>query len=180
MTRKNTSHILEKIISRRSIRKFDQEKPVPPALVREILEAGRFAPSGLNNQPWRFAIVRRRELKEKLAALTRYHQIVRQAPVLIVVLLDLESLYHREKDIQSVGACLENMLLTAHGLGLGAVWLGEILNKGREAVAVLQLPERYELMAVVAIGYPEPGYEPKPARRRALEELILYEDSDDG
>ncbi|MBW1645805.1 MAG: nitroreductase family protein [Deltaproteobacteria bacterium] len=180
MDQETTKNLLAAIISRRSIRKFDQEKPVPPALVREILEAGRFAPSGLNNQPWRFAIIRRPQLKEQLAQLTHYHQIVRQAPVLIAVLLDTEALYHREKDIQSVGACLENLLLAAHGLGLGAVWLGEILKRGREVVDLLQLPERYELMAVVALGYPAPGYQPKPAQRRPLKELILFEDDADG
>lgn len=174
------NQVMETILKRRSIRKFDGDKNVTDELVDRLLEAGRLAPSGLNNQPWRFAVVRGQDLKDQIAQLSHYHSIIRSAPVLIIVLLDTESLYHREKDIQAVGACIQNLLLAAHSWNLGAVWLGEILKNGPEVVDILQLGKRYELMAVVALGYPAPGYQPKPASRKPLDELILFREEGDG
>ena len=178
MSRDN--QVLNAIVQRRSIRKFDQQKDISDELIDSLLEAARLAPSGLNNQPWRFAVVRRQETKDRLAQLTHYHGIVSSAPVLVVVLLDTESLYHREKDIQAVGACIQNLLLAAHSQGLGAVWLGEILKNGPEVVNILKLENRYELMAVVALGHPEPGCQPKTTSRKPLDELIIYRENEHG
>ncbi len=160
------------IIERRSIRHFS-DRPLTEELVDTILEAGHWAPSGLNNQPWRFAVIRERELKLKIAGLTKYHRIIEEAPVIICVFLDNDALYHREKDIQSIGAALQNMLLMAHSLELGAVWLGEILKNGEPVRKLLELPPRYELMAVIAAGYPTNNHKCKERSRKPLDELIL-------
>ncbi|MCK5661033.1 MAG: nitroreductase family protein, partial [Methanosarcinales archaeon] len=56
-----------------------------------------------------------------------------------------------------IGACIQNMLLVAHENGLGAVWIGEILNRAGEVNAILGAGEMLELMAVVTIGHPAPG-----------------------
>ncbi|HNU74645.1 MAG TPA: nitroreductase family protein, partial [Deltaproteobacteria bacterium] len=72
------------IRQRRSIRRFTRE-PVSDDLVEEILDAARWAPSGLNNQPWRFAVIRDARVKERLASLTRYGAIIRSADVIIAV-----------------------------------------------------------------------------------------------
>ena len=162
----------QQIIERRSIRHFS-DRPITDELVDAILEAGRWAPSGLNNQPWRFAVIRNPELRLKIAKLTKYHRIIEEAPVIISVFLDNSVLYHREKDIQSVGAALQNMLLMAHSLELGAVWLGEILNNGESVCKLLDLPPRYELMAVIAAGYPAADQEGKGKSRKPLTELVL-------
>jgi len=164
--------MLELIKHRRSIRKF-ADREVPRELVEQILEAGRWAPSGMNNQPWRFAVVRDRELKEKISGLTRYGGIIRNADVLIGVFFDADAGYHRTKDTLSMGACIQNMLLTIDALGLGAVWLGEILKSEREVKDLLEAPEGYELMAVIAAGYPA-GPHPEPVERRPLNELVFF------
>lgn len=163
--------MLEVIKARRSVRRF-LDRPVPDDLVDRILEAGRWAPSGLNNQPWRFALVTDGTVKEKLSKLTRYSRIVLEARVLIPVFLDSEACYHRIKDAQAVGACLQNMLLEAHTLGLGAVWLGEIIKSDREIREVLGLGDGLELMAVLAIGYPAGS--PGKGVRKELKELIVF------
>lgn len=90
---------MEAIKTRRSVRGFTNEN-VSDEVVGQILEAGRWAPSGLNNQAWRFIVVRNEETK----------------------------------DVQSIGACIQNMLLAIHSTGLGGVWLGEIL-KNKETLA---------------------------------------------
>jgi len=164
-------NIIDIIKSRRSIRKFTSE-PVSEELVETILEAGRWAPSGLNNQPWRFAVIRDAGLRQAISELTHYSKIVMAAQVLITVFLDTEKSYHREKDIQAIGACLQNMLLEAHSLGLGTVWLGEIIRSNEQIKAILGLARELDLMAVVALGHPDEI--PKSVKRKPLADLIVF------
>jgi nitroreductase len=163
--------MLDIIRTRRSVRKF-LDRPVAGDLVDKILEAGRWAPSGLNNQPWRFAVVTDGGIKEEISKLTRYSAIVRHANVLIPVFLNKADSYHRTKDAQAVGACLQNMLIEAHALGLGAVWLGEIIKSDKEIREILSLGDDLELMAVLAVGYPDER--PKDGNRKELKELTVF------
>ncbi len=173
ITKKNWFNQQQQLITeRRSIRHF-ANRPLTDELIDTILEAGRWAPSGLNNQPWRFAIIRDRKLKLRIAGLTKYNRIIEEAPVILNVFLDNDALYHREKDIQGIGAALQNMLLMAHSLELGAVWLGEILKNGEQVRKLLELPTRYELMAVIATGYPATDLKNKERSRKPLTELVL-------
>ena len=73
----------------------------------------------------------------------------------------------------AVGACIQNMLLAAHSLGLGACWQGEVLNKEKDVKNILGVPESLELMAVVTMGYPA-GKEVK-SKRKKLEEVAHRE-----
>jgi nitroreductase len=165
--------IIEIIKARRSVRKFKSE-PIPEVMIDKILEAGRWAPSGLNNQAWRFAVVSNGSTIQEISRLTHYSKIVLAASTLIPVFLDTAGSYHREKDIQSIGACLQNMLLEAHSLGLGAVWLGEIIKSNLQIKQILGLGEDLELMAVVALGYPDES--PRATKRKELKDLIVYRD----
>lgn len=164
--------LLEGIQSRRSVRDFTAE-PVAREVLREILNAGHWAPSGLNNQPWRFVIVCDAQLRERLAGLTRYGRIVRGAPALLAVFLDRSASYAELKDLQGVGACLQNILLAAHARGLGAVWLGEILNQAAAVEALLQVPPEHALMAVITVGHP--AHRRQTSQRRPLDEVIIGE-----
>lgn len=164
--------ILEGIYSRRSQRRYT-DKPVGRDQVLEIIRAGTWAPSGLNNQPWRFVIVSDRSIREKIAGLTKYSRILLEAPVSIAVFVDREAMYHEVKDHQAMGACLQNMLLAAHSQGLGAVWLGEILKNADAVREVLELPESLELMAVVAVGHPSEWR--RESHRREIDEVLLKE-----
>jgi len=162
--------LLEAIKNRRSIRKFTAE-PVPEHTLLEIIEMGICAPSGLNNQPWKFVIVRDEGLKKALSMQTRYSYIIEGAPACIAVFLDNSLSYDRVKDVQAMGACIQNMLLAIHQLGLGGVWLGEIL-KNREAVErLLEVPENCELMAVIALGHPAEAK--GRGNRKPLKEVLL-------
>lgn len=163
--------MLDLIRSRRSVRSFT-DAAVDDTLIDQILEAGARAPSGMNNQPWRFAVVRDAGIKEQLAPLTHYNKIVLAAPVLIAVFLDNAASYDRTKDCQAVGACIENMLLALHALGLGGVWLGEILRNKDAVARILRAPEACELMAIIACGQPDRS--PKPTTRKPLSELVFF------
>lgn len=162
--------MLNLIKTRRSIRKFTSQE-IEDEQLNQIIEAGTYAPSGLNNQPWKFAIVKDSDTKKSLANLTHYSTIIAGAPVLIAVFLDTGLSYDRTKDIQSIGACIQNMLLALHALSLGGVWLGEILKNKDKVSKVLSAPENLELMAVIALGHPaEKG---SKGDRKSLEEVVF-------
>ncbi len=166
-----TNDVINAITGRRSIRK-NTKKPVTEENLQAILEAGRWAPSGMNNQPWSFVIVRDPEMKNNLSALTHYSRIIKQCNICICVLYDTPEGYDRDKDVMSIGACIQNMLLAAHSLGIGTVWLGEILNRKSEANSIFSIGDDHELMAVIALGYP--AQSPRSSRKK-LQALILKE-----
>jgi nitroreductase len=143
----------EIIRTRRSIRKFTEDH-VPDDVIDRIIEAGTWAPSGLNNQPWKFAVIKDAGLKKQISGLTHYSRIVLSANVLIGVFLDNSVSYDRTKDTQAIGSCIQNMLLYLHSIGLGAVWLGEILKNKDRVLDLVGGSDEFELMAVIALGHP--------------------------
>mgnify|MGYP001481157742 CR=1 FL=1 len=163
--------VLTAIRERRSIRRYT-DAPVTDQELLAVLEAGRWAPSGMNNQPWRFLAVRRGDARaETLAGLTKYAHIVRRAQALICLFLSRDAMYNEKKDHQAAGACLQNMLLAAHSLGLGAVWLGEIVNQEPGVTQALGLDSgALELQAVIALGHPD---QKGSGDREPLENLLL-------
>jgi len=164
--------LLEGISTRRSIRHYAKE-PVQMESLKELIKSGTWAPSGLNNQPWRFVPVTHRQTMNSMALMTKYEQIIKDAPACIVVLADKESMYHELKDHQAIGACIQNILLAAHARGLGAVWLGEILKSAANVLELLGLANTLQLMAVVAVGWPS-GAAREP-NRKPLDEVIIKE-----
>jgi nitroreductase len=164
--------IFEGIYTRRSIRQFTEE-PVAREQLIEIIKAGTWAPSGRNNQPWRFVVITDPGLRGKLAGHTKYSAIIEGAPACIAVFADRSAMYSDVKDHQAMGACIQNMLLAAHASGLGAVWLGEILKKADGVRDLLGLSQEMELMAVVAMGHPAPGQH--ASKRKDVSEVVIKE-----
>ena len=163
--------VLDCIHSRRSIRRYTPA-PVSREMVTAILEAARWAPTGKNKQANRFLVLQQSDpRKNAVADFSGHRRMLVECAVSIVVVLDKTSCYYREKDCQSAGSALQSMLLAAHSMGLGAVWIGELLAKGPQVLQALGLDtERYELMAVVAVGHPA---EEGSATRHSMEELLL-------
>ena len=166
------NEIIETICSRRSVRNYTIDS-ISEELVSAMLECARFAPSGLNNQPWRFFVIDDREIGAQLSELTHYSDIVSSAPLLIAVFLDTASSYHREKDLMAIGASIQNILLAAHSLKLGAVWLGEILKNKESVSKILNAPENFELTAMIAIGKPAKNLSNEKADRKSQDELVF-------
>ncbi len=140
------------LLTRRSIRVYS-EKAVAEEDLKKIVRAGIHAPYG-HNQIWRFALIREAGLIKEIAELTIYKKFVATAKALIAVFYDESLGYHDMKDAQTMGACIENMLLCAHDLGLGGVWIGEILKNEEKVRALCGAPENFRLSAVLSIGYP--------------------------
>ena len=164
------SPVIDAILKRRSIREYSAE-PVAMSDLRTLVEAGIWAPSGLNNQPWRFAIIQDETIKAQLAKLTHYSHIVLAAPSLIAVYLAKSDMYDEVKDHQAAGACIQNMLLAAEALDLGAVWLGQILKNKKAVNEVLAIEEDHDLMALLAIGHP--AHHRQKSTRKPLDHFIL-------
>jgi nitroreductase len=170
-----TSNLEEFIKSRRSIRNFIYEK-IHNDRIKEVLECGRWAPSGENNQPWKVCIVIHPTVKRMVAELSKYGGIIESAYVNFVIFLDLKRSYDRTKDLQAIGAFIENILLGAHAKGLGAVWIGEILANKEKVNEIFKLSlDKFELMCVIAIGIIDAALEERhkeERERRSLDEFI--------
>ena len=137
---------------RKSIRKFNGGEVSEKDLLA-VLKAGSLAPSGKNGQPWRFIIIQKdKKLLNEIAENTVYREFVRDADCLICVFLDKTQSYNYIKDVQAIGACIQNMLLTITDIGLGACWIGEILNRDVFVKRLLDLDNSLDLMAVLAVG----------------------------
>ena len=156
------------LMTRRSVRVYT-DKAVAESDLRTIVEAGIHAPYG-RNQIWRFALVTDSGLINELAALTIYKKFVSTATALIVVFYDQELVYHEMKDAQTMGACIQNMLLAAHDTGLGAVWIGEILKKEDKVRELCGAPDNFRLSAVLSLGRPAKDgvYEERDSPERVI------------
>ncbi|HPD07191.1 MAG TPA: nitroreductase family protein [Candidatus Bipolaricaulis sp.] len=161
------NEVLKAIHDRRSVRAF-RSQPVEPEALEAILDAGRWAPSGRNTQPWRFVVVESEAKRAELGKLVPQRDMVRTAPVTIAVLLDRAAGYDELKDAQAIGACAQNILLAAHALGLGACWIGRA--RDREVEALLGAREAEELMMLIPLGFPAEA--PPGRERRPLSELV--------
>ncbi|HUI66763.1 MAG TPA: nitroreductase family protein [Nitrospirota bacterium] len=109
--------LLEGIYTRRGIRQYT-DQPVEREQLMEIIRAGTWAPSVLNNQPWRFVIIKGSAVRKELAKLTKYSFIIERASACIAVFIDKNTMYNEVKDHQAMGACMQNMLLATHGAGI--------------------------------------------------------------
>ncbi|MBW2061919.1 MAG: nitroreductase family protein [Deltaproteobacteria bacterium] len=163
---------------RRSIRKYD-EKEIPAEHLNEVLEAVRWAPSWANTQCWEIVIVRDQSVKEALrATLGKGNPAAKamiDAPVVIALCGKLESSgYYKSQSITKLGdwfmfdlgIATQNLCLAAHNLGLGTVIVG-FFNFDK-AAEVLGVPQGYELVAFIPMGYAAKD-SPAPKRREISE-----------
>lgn len=148
--------ILEAIHTRRSIRKFDPDKPVSDDDVRTILGAAMNAPSAGNAQPWHFVLVTDQALREQLSGIHPYIGMLRDAPMGIVVCAETALEKYPGYWVQDLAAAIQNLLLAARALGLGTVWTGVCpIPERMDAVRhILRLPDGVEPHAIVPLGWP--------------------------
>lgn len=191
---------------RRSVRRFRPD-PLPDETVERILEAGLWAPSPHGTQPWRFAVLRSRATRERLAdamAASWRHNLemdgepeeviqgrlagsrrrLLEAPVLILVSLDTRDLdrypdpqraaAERTMAVQSLGACVQNMLLAAYANGVDAGWMCAPLFCPEVVVETLGIDPALEPQALLALGHA--AADPKRRPRRPLDTLVVLDD----
>jgi nitroreductase len=165
--------IIETILTRRSVRKY-KDKPVKDDLVMQLLRAAMAAPSAANEQPWQFIVIRDHKLLDQVPSFHAHSHMVKQAAVAILVCEDPSLEVYSGRGPMDCANATENMLLAAHSLGLGAVWVG--IYPVEERIAgmrkLLGIPASVMPIALVSIGYPDE----KPAvEDRFKPERIHYE-----
>ncbi|MGD0158806.1 MAG: nitroreductase family protein [Candidatus Bathyarchaeia archaeon] len=178
----------EAIKGRRSVRKYT-EKPVPMQAIREVLEAGTWAPSAKNGQQWRFTVLTGSSKKE-LTTLFRNEleklstrigiarmgssfnscRIMEEAPVLVFVWDSNEVTQMSESSLQSVAAATENMLLKAYDKGLGSLWICDIYYASQALTK--HLHKTWKLVAAITLGWP--AETPQPKSRKSLDEVSEF------
>jgi nitroreductase len=162
--------MLDLIMKRRSIRKYTPE-PVIDEHVRALLEAAMAAPTADNLQPWQFVVVRKPELRQKLAKTHPWAGACGGAPVVFVILGD-ETI--SEHWVEDASAAMENLLLEVVALNLGSVWLGVYPNRGQESHVrkALGIPDHLRVLALAPVGHPA---ETKPPHSKYQEGKIHYD-----
>lgn len=142
------------IFTRTSIRKFEN-KPVEARKVEKLLRAAMVAPSAGDQRPWEFYVVEDPKILAQLALCSPYAGCTKNAPMAFVACSRKEA-YFPENVQMDMSAAVENLLLEAVELGLGAVWLGIAPLEDRMAATAkaIALPESLEAFAIIPCGYP--------------------------
>lgn len=166
--------ILDAILKRRSVRSY-LNKEVEEEKLREVLEAGRLAPSACNIQPWKFIVVRDPSIRKQMVSACANQKFVYEAPVLIVGCI-VEKGYNMggwyDSNILDIGIALDHMTLQAAHIGLGTCWIGAFDEM--QVKRLLNIPEHVRVAAILTLGYPKNGnvFEKD---RKPFEEVVCFE-----
>lgn len=182
---KISNAVLDNIYQRRSVRNYS-DKEISDEIIKEIIRAGTYAPTAVNKQPWRFVVIKNKQLIEEyderakkafLAAykdtknpdLIRFVQYLSKpstrifygAPVLILVFASPNVINEHDCALAA-----ENMMLAAQSLGIGSCWIGlaESLGYDTEFLKEIEMPEDHKLIAPLIFGYPTKQNLKAPAR----------------
>lgn len=160
------NEVLNNILTRRSIRSFKKEQ-IKEEELKMILEAGIYAPSGMNKQSWQFTVVQNKEKIEALAKVVR-EELGRDErynfyspPTLIMLSNERDN----NNGLADCSCALENIFLMANSLGIGSCWINQLKNicdneKVRSILNEFEIPESHIVWGMASIGYPEkPGVE---------------------
>ncbi len=144
--------VFQAIKMMRAVRQYSDQS-VSEETITRILEAGRWAGSTKNTQPWRFIVVQNRDTLNRLAGCGSYASHLREASLAIVVVTEPSA----RGDFDS-GRAIQNMMLAAWGDRVGSCIAS--MHRETDAKRILGIPETFKLQQVVAFGYPRPGVAP--------------------
>ena len=159
---------IQAIKTRRSIRKF-QDKPIPRDVLENIVDCGRLAASGRNDQPWEFVVVTDPAIKDKIANATDYGKFIAQAAACIAVFCKDTTYY-----IEDGSAASQNILVSAWAQGVGTCWIaGDKKHYAKTIGEIVKAPEGIKLVSLIALGYPNE----QPTREKRELQDVLHWDS---
>lgn len=164
------NEILQNILTRRSIRKF-KDQQITDGEIDQILQAGIYAPSGMNLQSWQFTVVQNKDKIEKLA------KVVRTAlnkdgsynfynpPTLIMLSNDKDN----TNGLADCSCALENIFLMANALGIGSCWINQLKSicdekEVREVLNEFGIPKNHIVWGMASLGYPVDEIKAKPRK----------------
>ena len=159
---------LEAIRQRRSVRQFRSD-PVDRKLLEQLVDCGRLAPTARAEEPWEFVVVTSDDMRAAIGRTTDHGKFIAEAPACIAVFCR-DTKYYLEDGC----AATENILLAAADLGLGACWVaGDKKGYADQIRRMLEVPEGYKLVSLLAVGYPSDDRPPKD--KRPLDEVLHWE-----
>ena len=156
----------EAIIKRRSVRNFTGES-LPQEHLEKIVDAGRWAPTGWNKQPWDFIVITERGMIEQLSIAAKWME---HAGAIIAVVLDPSAPFWMEDG----SAAVENILLACTAMGYGSCWLeGDTIPMEEKFKPLLNIPAEKKLFTLIPIGVSKSW--PTAKKKKTLEEVIHWE-----
>jgi nitroreductase len=161
---------IELLTSRRSIRNYDN-RPIEEGTLKKIFEATRWCFSAVNRQPWRFIIIRNKEMIQKVAQECTTGPFAAEAPVLVAIVGSIKA----QPNWYLHDLCFVSLqlALSAWAYGIGTCWIG-VFN--RESInELLNLNDREYLLTILPLGYPK-GTIPPPRPRKSIDELLTFID----
>jgi nitroreductase len=170
--------VLDAIKKRRTVLRFEGTE-VEQDKVEAVLEAGRWAPSWLNKQPWNFIVIKDPKTKEQLSDVvpTTFVQGLREAPVCIAVTVDAEEDPYHFAEAGAIAT--QNMALAAHSLGLQTSWIGIFDRKDQKNSSeakvkkILEIPKNHRVITLLPIGHAKNDI-PKNDRKE-LRQIVYIE-----
>ena len=141
-----------------------KETPVPPDVVRRIVDAGRLTGSAMNGQPWHFIVVDERDTLKQLGAIARTGPYIAQAPLAIVV-----AIQRTKFSVADAARAIQSMILTAWSEGIGSNWVGFMGLDGVKPL--LGIPNDLDVLAVIPFGYPAQAAGKSKKNRKSLSEI---------
>jgi nitroreductase len=144
-----------------------QDKPVPPDVVRRIVEAGRLTASSMNEQPWHFIVVEDHDTLRQLGALAQTGPYIAQAPLAIVVAIEKTRFA-----VSDASRAIQSMILTAWSEGVGSNWVGFLGLT--EVKPLLGIPDELDVLSIVPFGYPAQAIGRGKKKRKPLSEVAYF------
>ena len=176
MDRGNVLDIFEVIRKRRSARAYSPT-PVSEQILVKVLDAARRAPSASNKQPWHFIIVKDEMKRIRIARGCGYGRFLAESPVIIVACGDRKA--SPNWHVVDTTIALEHIVLAATALDLGTCWIGSFDEE--DVRKTLKIPEKFEIIALIALGYPRKTLDLLPKilhllrPRKKLKDIISVE-----
>ncbi len=174
-----SNEVMNAIKERRTVRNFE-DRPVPDDVLQSVLEAVQWAPSWANTQCWEVVVIKDQTVKEKVQEAVPKgnpsRKAVVEAPVVLAICARLKDSGYKKGEVTTkfgdwflfdLGLACQNVSLAAHSLGLGSVMMG--LYDQDKAAEALNVPEGYEQVVLMPMGYPSKV--PSAPKRRAIEEF---------
>lgn len=160
--------IFDAIKLRSSVREFT-DKPIPKDLIEKIVDCGRLAPTARKEEPWEFVAVTDKKTLAAMADITDHGKFIKGAACAIVTFCKNTKYY-----LEDGCAAVENMLIAASGLGIGACWVaGDKKPYASNVTVLLSVPAEYKLINIIALGYPQHKVEPQ--EKRPIKDVLHWE-----
>jgi nitroreductase len=164
--RRQVIEVFEAVRTVLAVRNY-QDKPVPPDIVRRIVEAGRLTASSMNGQPWHFIVVENRDTLRQLGGLVRTGPYIAQAPLAVVVVIEKTRFA-----VSDASRAIQSMILTACAEGVGSNWVGFLGLT--EVKSLLGIPDDLDVLAILPFGYPAQAPSRGKKQRKLLSEVAHH------